>query len=211
MKKILWFLIILLLIIGVYFILTRDKSFNYFFREFPFSQSNSEEVEPSLSLLNKGKQEITASLEKGVEQGKQLLSQASEGAAEKTKSELLPVALGFVERSALQAVEGLGNLLGVQPQGERKSIFPDLISIIRYSTKINEPVYFSIKNPLGQAGDFNCEIDWGDGATESKVVNEGDSKKISHSWQNEGEYLIKFRIEAAGGIIDYKNYVVVLK
>jgi preprotein translocase subunit YajC len=58
--------------------------------------------------------------------------------------------------------------------------------------KIGEQAYFLLSNPT-PAEEVGYEVDWGDGETESGILS-GESKTVSHSWAEGGEYSVIFQI-----------------
>lgn len=55
-------------------------------------------------------------------------------------------------------------------------------------TKINVPLLFSLNNEM------SYEVSWGDGQTETGGVIKGESKLLSHSWKQKGDYSANFKI-----------------
>lgn len=225
-RKLLWFLIIVFLAGGIYFFLKKENSFDYFVYNFNPGEKKSpkttqkdsgSEILPA-NLLGGAGEKLEAQLSQGLDKGESLVNQAAEAIKTKTselqeevKEKTLKNTLDFLKNSLDKGIEAVGSAFGVEVKRDEFSPIADPASIIRYSTRLNETVYFSIKNPLTEARNFQYEVDWGDGFKENGELQEGAVKPVSHFWKNEGEYLVLFKIITSVGNVDYKNYIVVLK
>lgn len=226
MKKLTWFLVIIVLTGGIYFLLKKENSFDYFTYNFgseeikrkdTTNKNGNSEILPK-NFLNETGAKLGAQLSKSLEVGKLWVDQTSETVKEKSaelkndaQEKALKNTLGFLKDNLDKGIQAIGSALGVGVSSNESNPIADPASIIRYSTRVNETVYFSIKNPLIEARNFQYEIDWGDGFKENGELQEGGIKTVSHFWKNEGEYLILFKIITGVGNVDYKNYIVVLK
>jgi hypothetical protein len=66
------------------------------------------------------------------------------------------------------------------------------------TVRIGADAYFLISNP-DSSGSIQYEIDWGDGLTESGVLS-GENKTVSHSWDEEGDFLVVFKTSGSDSV-----------
>jgi len=74
--------------------------------------------------------------------------------------------------------------------------------------KINQIIYFSIKNNNGK---IPYELDWGDKKNESGEIAENERKIVSHSWTKIGEYNITFKAIINGKDIKQHKIITVIE
>ena len=142
------------------------------------------------SISEKGKETVSSL--------KNLFNKETDGfknEVDKSKSSIF----GVIEESLNKTENIAGKILGV----ESDQIINDsdlLIKSLAYLIKTNTPLSFIIKNPFINQTDqkeINYQIDWGDGQKENGNLKEGQSKTISHTWSEEGDYFVRFEIIAA--------------
>lgn len=74
---------------------------------------------------------------------------------------------------------------------------------------IQLPYYISTRD--GDTTEFNFQVDWGDGTTETGITNDNISTKSKHQYQNTGTYNIKIKgkyesLECSSSSSDAENY-----
>lgn len=75
-------------------------------------------------------------------------------------------------------------VIGVSGSGGNIKVLP--------VAKTGTSAYFLISNP-NPTEEVQYEVDWGDATVENGVLS-GENKTISHSWDEEGEFLVSFKI-----------------
>ncbi len=115
------------------------------------------------------------------------------------------------EKTAATVVKTTGEVLSVNPNSIINGDL--LIKSLAYLTKINIPLSFIIKNPFNQTEqkEINYQIEWGDGQKESGDLKEGESTTVSHFWNKEGEYFVRFKIAAGSESFNYQIKILVVK
>ena len=184
----------------IYFGLKQEKVFG-----FSFGPSFSFLKEHVLSLPKDYDQDFVSFRNSISEKGKETVSSLKnlfnketdgfKNEVDKSKSSIF----GVIEESLNKTENIAGKILGV----ESDQIINDsdlLIKSLAYLIKTNTPLSFIIKNPFINQTDqkeINYQIDWGDGQKENGNLKEGQSKTISHTWSEEGDYFVRFEIIAA--------------
>ena len=74
---------------------------------------------------------------------------------------------------------------------------------------IQLPYYISTRD--GDTTEFNFQVDWGDGTTETGITNDNISTKSKHQYQNAGTYDIKIKgkyecLDCSGDAMETANY-----
>ena len=74
---------------------------------------------------------------------------------------------------------------------------------------IQLPYYISTRD--GDSTEFNFQVDWGDGTTETGITNSNISEKSKHQYQNAGTYDIKIKgkyecLDCSGDAMETANY-----
>ncbi|MEK7549334.1 MAG: PKD domain-containing protein [Patescibacteria group bacterium] len=80
--------------------------------------------------------------------------------------------------------------------------------VINQVVKINQPIYFSIKNSDGK---ISYEINWGDEKIERGEIAENERKIVSHTWTKIGEYNITFKAIINGKDIKQQKIITVIE
>lgn len=84
---------------------------------------------------------------------------------------------------------GNGNGLKLEPDNGKEEL------ILEYEVSAGDtiqlPYYISTRD--GDTTEFNFQVDWGDGTTETGITNSNISEKSKHQYQNAGTYDIKIK------------------
>ncbi len=132
----------------------------------------------------------------------------SESLVEETSKNAKTGVFNFFKKSVGDSVDSIidsaGNKLGVNI-GESQRILT-----LKYSIKVNQQAYFSIKPEIENGEDLKYEIDWGEGGSEIGEIKNGKIKIISHSWTNKGDYIIKLKIIGGDETADYEESITVI-
>ncbi|MBI2514649.1 hypothetical protein HYV91_00450 [Candidatus Wolfebacteria bacterium] len=153
-----------------------------------------------ISDLSRGVKEKLSAV---VEQGKSFVEKGASEASQAAKEKTYEAIEGGLEKTG----EAAQNVLGV---GDRP-LPNEIIEYFRYLGKVGSPLSFLIKNPsvANDAQKLNYEIDWGEGGASAGSLESGKNTTISHVWQKEGEYPIKFKI-ALGETAEYNYEIKIL-
>jgi len=101
-------------------------------------------------------------------------------------------------------IDALGGKFGVASDSSFSSFNLEIDQII----KINQIIYFSIKNNNGK---IPYKINWGDEKNEKGEMAENERKIVSHGWTKIGEYNITFEAVINGKNIKQQKIITVIE
>ncbi len=110
-------------------------------------------------------------------------------------------ALNLLKGSIDKKVESLAVELGVDLNTGGAPQAVSTLSPIAFAIKSGIPAYFTIKNR--ESGSVVYEINWKDGKIDKGQINKGGTNVVFHSWDQPGEYPIKFKITSEKGVREY--------
>ncbi|MBN2198185.1 hypothetical protein JW698_03320 [Candidatus Wolfebacteria bacterium] len=212
-KTLIWLLIISVLSITVCFVVDKEKflkfvngpELNFFKKEISESEEKiSESIKESLSekvseIKTEAMETLKENLSGLLEKSGSTLSKSIESGKEKISESVKENFLSITQNIA-------GETLNTS---ENSNLYREYFS---YLTKINQPISFIIRNPLGENNpeDLDYLIDWGDGLKEEGKLSGGENIIISHLWKKTSEYLVKLEVMSDGlKIFDYQIKVLV--
>jgi len=91
------------------------------------------------------------------------------------------------------------NIKGISSSGGGKD---ETVSPVVYTIKSGDTAYFTIINRENR--NINYEVDWQDGNTDKGTLDKEEKAVLSHKWDKEGEYLIKFKVITIGEEKEYQ-------
>ncbi len=102
---------------------------------------------------------------------------------------------------------GNGNGLKLEPDNGKEEL------ILEYEVAAGDTIQlpYYISTGGGDTTEFNFQVDWGDGTTETGITNDNISTKSKHQYQNAGTYDIKIKgkyesLECSGDAMETANY-----
>src|SRR3989344_4479455 len=118
-------------------------------------------------------------------------------------------ALNFLKGTIDKKVESLAVELGVDlNSGGAPTQASIALNPISFAIKSGTPAYFTIKNR--ESGSVVYEINWKDGKIDKGQIGKGETKVTMHSWDQPGEYAIKFKIASEKGAREYDVSISIL-
>lgn len=179
---------------GFYFFFNKEKTYGFLFPG--ANQANQNIAAASKNFLNASKTNFINKIKEAVNR--------SESLAEETSENAKTGVFNFLKKSVSDSVDSVGNKFGVNV-GKNHQILT-----LKYSIKVGQPAYFSIKPAAENKEDLKYEIDWGDNKSEKGDIKNGKTKIISHIWTNEGNYIIKLKIIGDVQSAEYEESIMVI-
>ncbi len=191
-KKLLIFLIILAIIgsgIYIYSSLEVVKAYTYIVPKWNFS----DKISSLKNIVGLKDFNFSEKVKENINKGEFLIK----GKVQEAKTSVFE----DLKDSLSGQIDALGGKFGV---ASNSSFNLEIDQII----KINQQVYFSIKN---NGGKFSYEINWGDEKIERGEITENERKIVSHSWTKIGEYNITFKAVINDKDIERQKMITVIE
>lgn len=190
LKKISILLIVLAIAAGgFYFLFNKEKIYSFLFPGKDFAAV-------SKNFLNDSKTNFINKIKEAANRSKLL--------AEETSKNAKTGVFNFFKESVDDGVDSVGSKFGVDIAKNQQ------ILILKYSIKVGQPAYFSIKLSGENGNNLTYEINWGENKSEKGDIKDGKTKIISHIWTNKGDYSIKLKIVGGDKSAEYEESIMVI-